>query len=531
MHYRLSAASGQVVDEGDGTAVVDGGAVTVSPQLGQPLRITPEQIVEVGEPVPFTVRIGLSDGSAVELSQLGAVRTQLLAQIGDIRVTDARAGLVTIGFGERQRFHGAVDGVDADISLYDDGLVALPVSGPPVQVPYSLIEDVTTDPSGYRISVSMGDAGTVVVQRLAQTTSQLLTLLRQRATAARGRTGAFLQALLPGLGPLVQRQLAGDLRDGVAVPRPTLDAIDPGIWPALIGAAALPERAGCAALIQSLGEPALGFHQITSVEVAAQGTQHFAEAGEVQSSGPGRGQGMDYGQIEQGMGAMMAERFMGVPGPGSAGAGGPLLGGPAGSPLVGGPVGGAPSMGAGMGAGMGMGMGMGPGMGFGAPYGALGGMLAMRMLRGGGAWSRGGQAQARSMFRVPEAPRDPQGQTAAHADLDSLTIGGDHPTIVAFLVARTASGTLVYESLNVEDHATYVFHDPAMSVAQLDLALMLAGFHIEVLAGDVTGIGSRHAEAVRRLPHLARLTGAFRGRAIHDGGWRAQLEQRISSAQ
>ena len=160
MHFRLSAASGQVVDEGDGTAVVDGGAVTVSPQLGQPLRIAPEQIVEVGEPVPFTVRIGLSDGSAVELSQLGAVRTQLLAQIGDIRVTDARAGLVTIGFGERQRFHGAVDGVEADISLYDDGLVAIPVSGPPVQVPYALIEDVTTDPSGYRISISMGDAGT-----------------------------------------------------------------------------------------------------------------------------------------------------------------------------------------------------------------------------------------------------------------------------------------------------------------------------------------------------------------------------------
>jgi hypothetical protein len=524
VHYRLSAASGQVVDEGDGTAQVDGGAVTVSPQLGQPLRIAPEQIVEVGEPAPFTVRIGLSDGSAVELSQLGAVRTQLLAQIGDLRVGGARQGLVTIGFGERQRFHGAVDDVDADISLYDDGLVAIPVSGLPVQVPYAVIEGVSTDPSGYRIAIAMGDAGTVTVQRLAQTTSQFLTLLRQRATEARGRTGAFLQALLPGLGALAQRQLAGDLRDGVAVPRATLDAIDPATWPALIGAAALPERAGCAALIESLGEPALGFHQITSVEVAAQGTQHFAEAGEVQSSGPGRGQGIDYGQMEQGMGALMAERFMGVPGPGSAGGGGPLLGGPAGSPLLGGPVAGAP------GVGMGMGMGMGAGMGFGAPYGAMGGMLAMRMLRGGGAWSRGGQAQARSMFRVPEAPPDPQSQTAAHADLDALTISGDQPTIVAFLIARTVSGTFVYESLNVEDHATYVFHDPAMSVAQLDLALMLIGFHIEVLAGDVTGIGSRYAEAVRRLPHLARLAAAFRGRAIHDGGWRAQLEQTISSA-
>ena len=111
----------------------------------------------------------------------------------------------------------------------------------------------------------------------------------------------------------------------------------------------------------------------------------------------------------------------------------------------------------------------------------------------------------------PRRPPTRQGQTAAHADLDSLTIGGDHPTIVAFLVARTVSGTLVYESLNVEDHATYVFHDPAMSVAQLDLALMLIGFHIEVLAGDVAGIGSRYAEAVRRLPHLARLAARLPG--------------------
>jgi hypothetical protein len=510
VHFRLCAASGEVVDEGDGMVAVEGGAVTVSPQLGQPLRIAPEQIADVGEPVPFTVRIRLGDGSAVELSQLGVLRTQLLAQIGDLRVADSRQGLVTIGFGEPQRFHGAVDGVEADISLYDDGLVAIPASGLPVQVPYAVIEDVTTDPSGYRIGIAMGDAGSVEVQRLAQMTSQFLTLLRLRATDVRGRTGAFLQALLPGLGALAQRQLAGDLRDGVAVPRTTLDGIDPQAWPALVGASALPERAAGAALIETLGEPALGFHQISSVEVAAQGTTHLPEAGPVQSSGPGRGQGTNFGQIEQGMGMLMAERLMGVPTPGAIGGGGPLIGGP---------PGGASGMG------MGTVTGMGMEGGFGAPFGAFGGMLAMRMLRGGGAWSQGGQAQARSMFRVPETPPDPTGQTAAHADLDSLTIGGDHPTIVAFMVARTTSGALVYESLNVQDHATYVFHDPAMSVSQLDLDLMLIGFHIEVLAGDVTGLGSRYAEAVRQMPHLTRLAAAFRGRAIHGDGWETQLRQ------
>jgi hypothetical protein len=523
VHFRLTDASGAVVDEGDGTVAADPGAVTVSPQLGQPLRIAPEQIAEVSEPVAFTVRIRLVDGTLVDLSQLGPLRTQVLAQIGDIRVADSREGLVTIGFGERQRFHGAVDDVEADISLYDDGLVAIPVSGMPVQVPYALIQDVGTDPSGYRISISMGDAGSVAVQRLAQTTSQFLTLLRQRATDARGRTGAFLQALLPGLGPLAQRQLAGDLRDGVAVPKPILDAVDPGVWPALMAAAVLPERAAGAGLIESLGEPALGFHQISSVEVAAQGTTHFAEAGAVQSSGPGRGQGIDYGQIEQGMGALMTERFMGVPTPGSGGGG----------PLIGGPPGGGQAMGMGMGMGMpGMGMsGMGMsgmGMGFGAPYGAMGGMLAMRMMRGGGAWSRGGQNQARSMFRVPEAPPDPKAQTAAHTDLDALTIGGDQPTIVASLICRTASGALVYESLNVEDHATYVFRDPSLTLSGFDLALMLIGFHIEVLAGDISGLGSRYATAAKQLPHLSRLVSAFRGRAIHDGEWEGELRRLLA---
>jgi len=181
-----------------------------------------------------------------------------------------------------------------------------------------------------------------------------------------------------------------------------------------------------------------------------------------------------------------------------------------------------------MGMGAGMELGMGTGGGFGAPFGALGGMLAMRMLRGVGAWSQGGQAQAQSMFRVPETPPDPHGQTAAHTDLDSLTIGGDHPTIVAFLVARTTAGALVYESLNVQDHATYVFRDPAMSVSQLDLSMMLIGFHIEVLAGDFTGLGSRYAEAVRQMPHLSRLAAAFRGRAIHGDGWEAQLRQLLA---
>jgi len=525
VHFRFCAQSGAVIDEGEGTVAVGDGTVTVSPQLGQPLRIAQEQITEVGEPVPFTVRIGLSDGSSVELSQLGPLRTQLLTQIGDIRVSGAHSGLVTIGFGERQRFQGSVDGTEAEISLYDDGLVAIPAGGLPVQVPYAVVEDVITDPSGYRVTISKGELGEVTVQRLAQMTSQFLTLLRQRVTGARGRTAAFFQALLPGLGPLAQRQLSGGLRDGLAATRPVIDGVDPKLWTTLLDAAVLEGRSPAATAVQKLDEVALGFHQQSSVEVEAQGTFHTSEAAPVQSTGPGRGQGgFDMGAMAQGMTGMMMGQMMGVPPPG-AGGGGPMIapGGMGAAPAM--PPMGMPGMGM-----MGGPMGMG-GMGFGAPFGAFGGLLAMRMLRGAGSWASGGEQQARSMFRMPETVPDPEGfgkLVPAHADFSQLGMTGDDPTIVAFLLGRAAPGALVYEILNIADHATYVFHDPELSLRQFNLALMLTGFHIQVLAGDFSGLGSRYAEAVRRMPELSRLAAAFRGRAIHDDTWESQFRALIA---
>ena len=137
------------------------------------------------------------------------------------------------------------------------------------------------------------------------------------------------------------------------------------------------------------------------------------------------------------------------------------------------------------------------------------------------------------MFSIPDTPAVPGGGgggglTPAHTDLGRLGIGGDHPTIVGFLLARSESGNLVYEPLNIADHATYVFHEPTLPLRQLNLALMLIGFHVQVLAGDVTGLGSRYAEAVRRLPDLSQLAAAYRGRAVHGEGWDAQLRQLLA---
>src|SRR5438094_528494 len=98
-----------------------------------------------------------------------------------------------------------------------------------------------------------------------------------RAPRWTGRTSAFLGPLLPGLGALALRDVAGRLRDGVAAARRDLDAVDPTIWPALVEAATLPERATCLATLAELGELWIGFKQTVSVQRDAVGGQPWAD--------------------------------------------------------------------------------------------------------------------------------------------------------------------------------------------------------------------------------------------------------------
>jgi len=161
----------------------------------------------------------LVDGGTLELTQLGAMRTQLLAELRDARANVLR------GLGEAEVFPGMALGGAADLCLYDDALVIVPVSGPPLKVPFPFVQGVETDASGYALTLRVVGGDPVLIERLASRTTQFLDLLRTRSGAAAGRTAHFLAALLPELGPIALRAVAARLRDGVAAParRPRRD--------------------------------------------------------------------------------------------------------------------------------------------------------------------------------------------------------------------------------------------------------------------------------------------------------------------
>jgi hypothetical protein len=65
--------------------------LVLAPSAGSVLPIPFGQIFSVTEPEPFTVRITLAGGDAIELSRLGVMRTQLLAELRDGRGDEAAA--------------------------------------------------------------------------------------------------------------------------------------------------------------------------------------------------------------------------------------------------------------------------------------------------------------------------------------------------------------------------------------------------------------------------------------------------------
>ncbi|GAA2389553.1 hypothetical protein [Dactylosporangium salmoneum] len=470
MHFRLIADGGALLDEGDGTAEMAGGALIVTPQAGAVLRVAPGDIVQIDEPQPYVIGLHLSDGARLELSRLGNMRTQVLAELAEARVTDTEQVLLLDGVGTPESFPGAADGAPADLRLYDDALVIVPAGGLAEKIPYPFVRGLTTDASGYTILVEVPGRPPIALGRLARRTSEFLDLLRARVGAASGRTAHFLAALLPGLGPVALRSVAAQLRDGLAAARPDLEAVEPTVFPALLDAACAPDRAATARQLLGRGQTWLGFKQTVSVQREGSG------------AGPWRDSARPPVFDHDGGGGYFASGASGMFAAGMMSAGPPYA------------------------------------MGFDGPFASLGPALAYGMLGMGGLQgvSAGGPHVPRSVFPHENV-------TPAHTDYAALT-AADDPAVLAFLLCLTPSGHLVYEVLNAPDHATYVFGcRDADQAAQLNRALDLLGFRVEGIYADASSAGSQYRKAAERLPALRILRERFVGRVIHTDGWDAKL--------
>ncbi|MEV8513689.1 hypothetical protein [Dactylosporangium sp. NPDC051484] len=471
MRFRLIADGGALLDEGDGTAEMAGGALVVTPTSGAVLRVAPADIVEISEPQPYAVGLALSDGARLELSQLGAMRTQLLAELAEARVADTERVLLLDGVGTPEAFPGAADGSPAELRLYDDALVIVPAGGLADKIPYAFVRGVTSDASGYTLGLDVAGRPPVAIGRLARRTGEFSELLRTRVGAASGRTAHFLAALLPGLGPVALRSVAALLRDGLAAARTDLEAVEPTVFPALLEAAGRPGAAAGAHHLLTLGTTWLGFKQTDSVQREGSGASPWRDSA--------RPPVLDHdgraGSFATGLPGMLAAGMMSA---------GPTLG-----------------------------------HGFDGPFHAYGPTLAYGMLGTMG----GLQSTQAAGPHLPRAVFPHERVTPASTDYDALA-DAETPAVLAFLLCLTPGGHLVYEVLNAPGHDTYVFTcRDTDQAAQLNRALDLLSFRVEGISSDASSAGSRYRKAAQRLPALRILRERFAGQVVHTDGWAERL--------
>src|SRR5580704_14247816 len=326
--YRLIGADGAVLDAGSGDVTVAGGVLELRPADGGALRVPPGRIASVAEPEPFVVLVRIADGSALELSRLGRMRTQLLGELRDARagVAAAESGVL----GDPVRFSGTVAASPVDLHVFEDALLVM-AGGRAKRIAFSFVADVRA--RDYTITIDVTGQDALAVSRLGRRTDEFAALLGERLRAARNRTAAFLGSLLPGLDPLAQRAAAGLLRDGVAVPAGALDAIHHDLSATLLRVATLPGRFAEIARLADRADLAIGFKQVASVRLAAVGGIPWLDPSVAPHIGQHDSPG---GLFGPGLGGVIAAGVMSGMGPGGYGGlagygyGGPFGGGPGG---------------------------------------------------------------------------------------------------------------------------------------------------------------------------------------------------------
>ena len=486
--YRLLGADGAQLEAGSGDVTVASGVLELQPAGGAALRVPSGRIASVAEPEPFTVRVTLADGTALELSRLGRMRTQLLEELRDARAGVAATESGTVG--SSVRFTGTVAGAPADLHVFEDALLVM-TGSIAKRVPFSFITGMRAQ--DYTVTVDVAALGPLAITRLGRRTDEFAALLTERLAEARTRTAAFLGSLLPGLDPMALRGAAGLLRDGVAVAARALDAVHPALSATLLRVATLPERRAGLSGLADRADLAIGFKQVTSVRRAAVGVTPWHDPSATPHIGEHETPG---GQFGTGLGGMMGAGLMAGLGAGG-GLGGYGLGG------YGGGFGGY---------GYGGPFGGGPG-----GFGALGGLWAFRAL-GGLSSDAGGQHPMTPRADVRHGLLTPETQ-----DLAALTTSGDDPTVLAFaLLCPARGGDLVaYEVLNLPEPVTYVYRaggsDPRALVNQ---ALDEIGFAPAAVHAAASGdLAAPHRQDAAASP-LAR---ALIAEVSHDASWQSQL--------
>lgn len=271
-HFRLLGPEGRELESSAAAFEAQPEALLVHPKQGAPVRVDFADVdaFEVGD---YSAALKLAGGERVELTKLGRRFSEVASLVGEaLSAYQAKNLLLEEPVGGESfacEFARPDTGrpAPATARVYATSVAVLPRLCVPFSVPLGEVTGLSFDEGRYAVDLAAapGSGGGLSLSKLGRLTQPCFRLLEERFAGLRARTAQALQTLAPQLGSMAARRLAQVMPDGIPARRSEVDAVAPGLFEALLSAAAgsrkLRESCDALAGLCPAGEVAIGIKE------------------------------------------------------------------------------------------------------------------------------------------------------------------------------------------------------------------------------------------------------------------------------
>lgn len=235
--FILSDISHKAIATGEADIVLESDRLIVLPRLGESIYLSLIDIIDITAE-DYHVQILMSSNEKLSISDLGYKFDDLVASLARARNALIMKYLLINESVRKQAVSGRLrlmraDGTsrtfeNCELILYDTSIVFNPVNTDPIRIRYSRITE--SDVKDFALSLKTATGDYLEFSQMGKELDSTVDELSAALNDLNVQSQALIKDLVPLANPLIIRNAARLMKDGMAAKRSDLDAIAPEIW-------------------------------------------------------------------------------------------------------------------------------------------------------------------------------------------------------------------------------------------------------------------------------------------------------------
>ncbi|MDD5032487.1 MAG: hypothetical protein PHR36_05645 [Patescibacteria group bacterium] len=231
--FVLTDEVGKEIESGQAKFILDEEKFSILSESGKAISLPLSDISDFFAE-EYKISLSFWGGGKVLVSEMGYQYDDFVKALTKLRHEIIQKELLMKESGKKAGFRGDYDyqkdgekrSGEAEVEIYDTGLVIKPEQGDLIRIPFTEITDFSE--KDYKISIMAGFA--LSLSNFGERFDSLRGALREALNELSLKTQLTLKELLPDLDPLTVQRASELLKDGQAVSKDEIDKISPKIW-------------------------------------------------------------------------------------------------------------------------------------------------------------------------------------------------------------------------------------------------------------------------------------------------------------